>query len=184
MEALKLYMLLLGATPPGRNTEQHDIFFGIAPSLPALIPQIKLFWPDAVDGLHIDAWREVSYVDGYSISVEKANTHIREEQLFFINLGGYQRGIFDEPHFKLLTVQKDKGAAVQRAKDTAFYKQARFPGANSHIDEHYGVDIDDVHNVAEILPASQKGRYVISITKANVLAEDEIHLGYFRLNKL
>ncbi len=29
----KLYMLLLGSKVPGGHIEQHDIFFGIAPSL-------------------------------------------------------------------------------------------------------------------------------------------------------
>ena len=37
-------MLLLGCRPTGRNTEQHDIYFGIAKSLKDLIPEIKSFW--------------------------------------------------------------------------------------------------------------------------------------------
>ncbi|MFV8358664.1 DUF1543 domain-containing protein, partial [Flavobacterium sp. XS1P32] len=50
---LKLYMLMLGCTPAGRLTEQHDIFFGIGKSLKDLIPQIKNFWPEAKGKLHI-----------------------------------------------------------------------------------------------------------------------------------
>lgn len=49
----KLFMVLLGCRPKGRNTEQHDIFFGIADSLVELKPAMQLFWPDAL--LHIDA---------------------------------------------------------------------------------------------------------------------------------
>ena len=45
MNALKLYMLLLGCKPPGRHTEQHDIFFGIAAELRDLVPEIQQFWP-------------------------------------------------------------------------------------------------------------------------------------------
>jgi hypothetical protein len=33
MNDLKLYMLLLGCKPAGRNTEQHDLFFGMRASL-------------------------------------------------------------------------------------------------------------------------------------------------------
>lgn len=43
---LKLFMLLLGCKPPGRHTEQHDIFFGIAASLRDLVPEIQAFWPE------------------------------------------------------------------------------------------------------------------------------------------
>ena len=39
-EKLKLYMVMLGCTPEGRFTEQHDIFFGIGYSLKELIPKI------------------------------------------------------------------------------------------------------------------------------------------------
>lgn len=33
MQPLKLFMLMLGCTPIGRNTEQHDVFFTIASSI-------------------------------------------------------------------------------------------------------------------------------------------------------
>lgn len=42
-EKLKLYMVMLGCTPEGRFTEQHDIFFGIGYSLKELIPKMNLF---------------------------------------------------------------------------------------------------------------------------------------------
>ena len=37
---MKLFMLLLGCLLKGRNTEQHDIFFGIAETLKDLVPAI------------------------------------------------------------------------------------------------------------------------------------------------
>jgi len=55
-------MLLLGCKPPGRNTEQHDIFFGIGSGLKELIPAIIDSWPEAKKKIHIDAWREVQFV--------------------------------------------------------------------------------------------------------------------------
>ena len=36
----KLYMLLIGATPPERNIEQHDVFFGIGEKIKDLIPEV------------------------------------------------------------------------------------------------------------------------------------------------
>ncbi|HEY2722863.1 MAG TPA: DUF1543 domain-containing protein [Chitinophagaceae bacterium] len=57
----KLFMLLIGCTPPGRNIEQHDIFFGIGESVSDLVADVVAFWPGE-NKLHFDAWREVTNV--------------------------------------------------------------------------------------------------------------------------
>lgn len=187
MANLKLFMLLLGSKPPGRHTEQHDVFFGIAETLKDLIPEMHIFWPEAKGKMHIDAWREVTAVDGCRVEVADRLGDEKDERtsrLFFINLGGYQEGVFDEPHFKVLTAQKNKAAAIQYSKSTEFFKQIHFPGAESHVDDKYGVDVDDLHDIEDILPASQKEKFQLKITAYNGIDEDEIHLGYFKLNAL
>ena len=89
-DTLKLYMVMLGCKPEGRFTEQHDIFFGIGKSLKDLIPQMKTFWPEAKGRIHIDAWREVTLVDHFSIEIvsKKAMEKPVSDNLYFINLGG------------------------------------------------------------------------------------------------
>jgi len=80
---------MLGCKPPGRHTEQHDVFFGIASSLTELVPQIKLFWPEP-ERIHIDAWREVNSVEGYKVGISKkenALTTAQKEKLFFYQPG-------------------------------------------------------------------------------------------------
>ena len=94
---LKLFMVMLGCKPEGRFTEQHDIFFGIGTSLKELIPEMKAFWPEAKGQIHIDAWREVTKVDGFQIDVEARTSPVKNDsQLFFINLGGYKENEFEE----------------------------------------------------------------------------------------
>ena len=65
----RLFMLLIGCSPEGRNTEQHDVFFGIGNSMRELVPDIIAFWPEAKGKLHLDAWREVNHVNGFSVKV-------------------------------------------------------------------------------------------------------------------
>jgi hypothetical protein len=60
MKIANLYMIMLGCTPKGRFTEQHDIFFGIGTSVKELVPDMKAFWPDAKGKIHIDAWQKVT----------------------------------------------------------------------------------------------------------------------------
>src|SRR5205809_7872825 len=64
----KLFMLLIGCTPPERNIEQHDVFFGIGESTRDLVPQMISFWPGE-NRLHVDAWRTITRVSGYNIEV-------------------------------------------------------------------------------------------------------------------
>ncbi len=58
---------MLGCTPKGRHTEQHDIFFGIGGAIKDLKQDIIDFWPEAKGKIHLDAFREVTNVDGYQI---------------------------------------------------------------------------------------------------------------------
>jgi hypothetical protein len=179
----KLYMVLLGCTPKGRHTEQHDIFFGIGNSLADLKPSMQQFWRGTQ--LHIDAWREVTNVDGFAIKIaaHNGNKESRQNNLFFLNLGGYKKNEFEEFHYKMLTLAASKGDAVKVALKTAFYKHTNLPGpGTSHIDNRFGVDVDDIFAIKDILPAEMKEQFSIQIsnTPVNNLAADELHLGYLK----
>ncbi|WP_461453493.1 DUF1543 domain-containing protein [Mucilaginibacter sp.] len=183
---LKLFMLMLGCVPPGRHIEQHDIFFAIGESLTQIVPDIKTFWPEP-ERIHIDAWREVISVEGYKINIvakEDPVTSAETKKLFFINLGGYQPYKFEEQHYVVLTIKDNKAQATAEAKNTLFYQQNHFAGATSHIDDKYGIDVDDLYQIEDILPASQKAKYRIEVAAADNLVEDELHLGYLKLSSL
>ena len=181
----KLYMILLGATPKGRNIEQHDIFFGIAPAIKDLLPEMKAFWPEAKDKIHIDAYRIVNKVGAFKIEVIAKADEIRDEltSLFFLNLGGYKQGEFEELHYKMLVVANQKALAIKEAKETAFYQHTGFTGATSHIDDKFGVDVDDIFEIMDILSMETKNKYALKFSQAVNSHEDELVLGYFPLSK-
>ena len=176
---------MLGCTPEGRYTEQHDIFFGIGNSLKELIPQMDAFWPEAKGKFHIDAWREVTAVDNFSITIGPKNIIENNEKLFFINLGGYKENEFEEYHYKTLAVAESLGLAAKVAKATTFYKHFSFEGAVSHIDDKYGIDVDEIYNVDDILAPIFKEKYSIQITPSKTpLEEDLLHIGYLKIDKI
>ena len=187
---MKLFMLLLGATPKGRNIEQHDVFFGIAETLKDLIPDIIKSWPEAEGKIHIDAWREVNYIDEHVVEVYDKNQKLpgttadEKNKLFFLNLGGYKQNDFEEYHYKMLVACENKSVAIMRAKDTAFYKHTGFKEAPSHIDDKYGVDVDDIFEIEDILPKHIKEQFSIVLSPTSNTAKDIVNLGYFRLEKL
>ena len=182
----KLFMLLIGCTPQGRHTEQHDVFFGIGENVSDLIPEIKQFWPEAKGKMHIDGWRTVTNVNDQTISVISKVSTIENPlspKLFFINLGGYKPNEFEEFHYKMIVAALSKGDAIKEAKQTAFYKHTGFAGANSHIDDKYGVDVDDIYNIEDILSEALKSEYsIVAQSAIPPFAEDEMHLGYFKLS--
>ncbi|MDP2162119.1 MAG: DUF1543 domain-containing protein [Flavobacterium sp.] len=184
-EKLTLYMVMLGCKPPGRITEQHDIFFGIGKSLTDLIPEMKAFWPEAKGKIHIDAWREITFVDGFTLEVTERNAAVSQhEKLFFINLGGYKENEFEEYHYKVVTVAKNKAEAIKKSKQTTFYKHCGFKGATSHIDDKYGIDVDDIYDIEDILPPLYKEKFKINITKTDSNQEDVLEIGYVKIDKL
>jgi hypothetical protein len=180
-------MLLLGCKPPGRSIEQHDIFFGIAAHLKDLIPAIIQYWPEANGRIHVDAWQEIRYANGYEVVVgDRALAEAAEEQvkLFFINLGGYKPGEFEEYHYKLVVAAKGKEDAISHAKTTTWFRHTGYKGAKAHIDDKYGIDVDDIYPLTDILRNDLKEKYSITLTPCDATLTNEMHIGYFKLNKL
>ena len=178
----KLFMLLIGASPAERNIEQHDVFFGIGESIKDLVPDVMAFWPGN-NKLHFDAWREITSVNGYKVEVVLKNEATQKSRfkLFFINLGGYQQNEFEEFHYKMVIIATDKSEAINISKKTAFFRHTGFKGATAHIDDKFGIDVDDIYEIMDILPAAAKEKWNLLIAPDELLTEDEIHLGYFKL---
>lgn len=187
MSELKLYMILLGCLPPGRHVEQHDFFFGIATSLNELVPEMKAFWSEP-ERIHIDAWREVNLVEGFQVKIQQRADRIipvnQNAKLFFINLGGYQQNKFEEQHYVILTVKPDRASAIMQAKETFFFQHNYFEKAASHIDDKYGIDVDDIYQIEDILSPAQKQKYQVELVPSDSLDEDIINLGYLKLSQL
>lgn len=178
-------MLLIGCSPAGRHTEQHDVFFGIGNSIRDVLPDAQAFWPEAGTSFHLDAWREVSLVNAYTVQVLEEQPAESAAQLFFINLGGYKKDEFEEFHYKMVVAAADKGEAIKLAKQTAFFRHTGFKGANSHVDDKYGIDVDDCFAIADILSPAIRQRYRLALTlAAKDSLEDVVHLGYFKPDKV
>lgn len=146
-----------------------------------LLPHIQAFWPDA-GKWHVDGYRPVTVVDGYQVRVvPKQLAAVDRPRLFFLNLGGYKPGEFEEYHYKMLAVSTDASGAIQQAKATAFFKHTGLATLSTHIDDKYGVDVDDIMQVEDILPAAFRAAYSLELLPVPELADvDELKLGYFK----
>lgn len=190
-----LYMVQLGGRPKGRLIEQHDIFFGVAGKVNELIDDINNHWPEVKNKWHIDSYRAVTKVDGYTIRLVEANEQVEKSsdlKLFFINLGGYQQGSFEEFHYKLLIVAASQADAIKQAKQSAFYKEFTFKdkdspfNAASHIDDKFEVDVDDIYNVNDLISDVQLViEPIIDASDDSIsTSEDKEYVGYLSIKNL
>jgi len=192
---LTLYMVQLGGRPKGRLIEQHDMFFGVANQVSGLVADINQHWPEVKNKWHIDSYRAITKVDSYTIKLLESGEQVSTEadlKLFFINLGGYQRGSFEEFHYKLLVVATSQAQAIKQAKQSDFYKQFTFTDidspldAASHIDDKFEVDIDDIYNVNDLLSNVQLLiEPIAEIGEDNIeIGEDKEYVGYLSIKNL
>lgn len=175
-------MVVLGGKPEGRHTEQHDVFFGVETELRGLVRYMNTFWPALEGRMHIDSWRKVTKVDGYAIQVvpKSESAGSQENKLYFVNLGGYKPNDMEEYHYKQLVVASNLGDATRIAKETTFWKHHE----SSHIDDKYGIDVDDIYEVSDLLDPQFKKLYGIQITEDIARPEDKLEVGYLKISKL
>ncbi|WP_201511624.1 DUF1543 domain-containing protein [Psychrobacter alimentarius] len=190
---LTLYMAQLGGRPKGRLIEQHDIFFGVANHVSELVEDINQHWPEVKNKWHIDSYRAITKVDGYAIKLVESGEQVSKDadlKLFFINLGGYQQGSFEEFHYKLLIVATSQAQAIKQAKQSEFYKQFTFTDdespfdAASHIDDKFKVDIDDIYNVGDLISNAQLLIEPIVDADGVDIKEDKEYVGYLSIKNL
>lgn len=205
---MKLFMLKIGARPQGRLIEQHDVMFVIANSLSETIESVNQHWPAVKNNWHLDAWREVKRVGDYQILLSKDNALADNiladdrvdnkldspgKQLYFVNLGGYLPGQFEEFHYKTLVVAETLGKATAQVKKTAFYQDYTFDNvdtaksgvATSHVDDKHQLDLDDIHCVADLLPKDVALTIqLLTEHEKNQLPDDALHIGYLSLKQI
>ena len=52
------------------------------------------------------------------------------------------------------------------------------------IDDKYGIDVDDVFEIADILDVKFKAEFSLVLKKTPLPVEDELHIGYLKLDKI
>jgi len=137
------------------------------------------------DKAHIDAWTAIKYVDGYRVQIRSKNEAgpASNVKLFFINLGGYLDGEFEEFHKKMFIVAESPSQAIARAKQHDFFKQYTpenlGTAGKAHIDDQYRIDFeaDDIICLSETIA----DEYKIVLEKTDEAIENPSQIGYIPL---
>ncbi len=154
---LYLFIVVLGGRILKSNVEIHDVRWVIGESIEDTFPELRKQWIGSKNGLHIDSYKCIEYIDGYKISISKAkaikgneeNDLSTNESLWFINLGGYNNKKMYEEHLFILVAAKKAIEAKNKAK-----KNWQQNLEMIHNDDYSGIknieQIDDIHSLRRI----------------------------------
>lgn len=148
MGDFRLFLIVLGGRPAGRNVEQHDVILAVGKELKDCAQAIQKHWDI---GVHVDSYMVVNEVDGYDVMISTAPAESPAPvRLYFINLGGYRESDLEEYHKKVVVAAGSIDEAKQKAKQDQFFFQGiqqAEGGARSHVDDKlalFGFAVDDM----------------------------------------
>lgn len=121
MMPIYLFVVYVGGKTATSLIEVHDIHFGLGETIEDTYDQIRNQWWGTPESLHLDAWGILKSVDNYDLGVETKPTTDEINQVFFVNLGGYDPDSFTELHKNIFVVASNEEEAKLKAKATILH---------------------------------------------------------------
>ena len=120
-------MVVLGGRAKMANIELHDVRWVLGSRIEETFDVLRRDWFGSLEGLHIDSYKKVNYLDGYKINLKnledkKLNNNKfliendTEKNLYFVNIGGYDPTSMQEKHEFGLVVASNNLEAKNKAK--------------------------------------------------------------------
>jgi len=112
---MKLFIIYIGGAHEKSLIELHDMRFVVANTIEETYETLRKSWWGTPSSLHLDAWGELNYADGYNLSISNTPPEQCDNRLYFVNLGGYDSQQFTELHQNILVVAPDDVQAKHKA---------------------------------------------------------------------
>ncbi|WP_413677631.1 DUF1543 domain-containing protein [Prochlorococcus sp. MIT 0916] len=149
---LSLFIVVLGGRSLKGNIELHDVRWVIGESIEDTFSELRAQWLGETNGLHIDSYKRIKYVEGYEIVISKSKKDklnppgIDDMKLWFVNLGGYNpKKMYEEHEFNLIVAKK----AIEAKKKAKIKWESNLK--NKHNDDYSGINhleqVDDFHPI-------------------------------------
>ena len=123
LEEKFLFLVVLGGRANKANIELHDVRWVVGSKIEDTYNVLRSDWFGSMQGLHIDSYKKIKYVDGYKINLKNCekdkklvNLKKLQKQLWFINIGGYNPFSMQEKHEFGLVVASSSLEAINIAK--------------------------------------------------------------------
>jgi hypothetical protein len=126
VEEIYLYLVVLGGRAKKANVELHDVRWVVGSRIEDTFEVLRNDWFGNLEGLHIDSYKKIKNVDGYKINLKNIenkkskkksfNGNAPKNNLWFVNIGGYDPNSMQEKHEFGLVVASSKLEAKNIAK--------------------------------------------------------------------
>lgn len=116
----KLFAVGIGGKVEKANIEVHDVQFVIADKIEDTFQTLRDNWYG--DRLHMDEYKVVEGADGYRIELAESPQQT-EQELYFVNMGGYTKEQFGELHEHALFTAKSEEETREKG-NTGLLSQA------------------------------------------------------------
>jgi len=127
IEQIHLFLVVLGGRAQMANIELHDVRWVVGSKIEDTYNELRRNWFGTSEGLHIDSYKKINYVDGYKINLKNtenkklkinkfSNRNNPKKNLWFVNIGGYDPSSMQEKHEFGLVVASSKLQAKNIAK--------------------------------------------------------------------
>ena len=126
-EKKHLFLVVLGGKANKANVELHDVRWVIGSKIEDTYDVLRRDWFGKLEGLHIDSYKKINYVDGYKIILKNIENeklknkksfrdNTNKKNLWFVNMGGYHPHCMQEKHEFGLIVASSALEAKKKAK--------------------------------------------------------------------
>lgn len=112
---MDLFAIYIGGSHKQSLIEVHDIRFVIANSIKDTYQSLRQSWWGEPSSLHIDAWGKLTSIKDYKICLAKQRQFDSNDNLYFVNLGGYDPQQFTELHKNTFVIASDAISAKKKA---------------------------------------------------------------------
>ena len=109
---------MLGGRAEKANIELHDVRWVVGSKIEDTYETLRKDWFGSPEGLHIDSYKKIKYIDGHKINLKNVEKHkIGKQQieknnpqknLWFVNIGGYNPTSMQEKHEFGLVIASSK----------------------------------------------------------------------------
>ena len=122
-----LFLVVLGGRVDKANVELHDVRWVVGSKIEDTFNVLRKNWFGSIDGLHIDSYKKIEYIDGYKMYLknfeknkiknkQSVNQINPQKNLWFVNIGGYDPSSMQEKHEFGLVVASSSLEAKNKAK--------------------------------------------------------------------
>ena len=186
-----LFLVVLGGRADKANIELHDVRWVVGSKIEDTFNVLRKNWFGIIDGLHIDSFKKIEYIDGYKINLKNSeknklknkkslNQMKPDRNLWFVNIGGYDPSSMQEKHEFGLVVASSSVEAKNKAKSkwlSGFRKKHKDDIASLNT----LISCDDCQLIKNI------GSWEIELILENNLLEENNYpdwYGYKRIDKI